>query len=138
VKLWPKPGIRVGGYERIAMRIASIAALPLVGVGLTLGLALTFTPACGSGGVTCQNATPMQQSCLDCVNSSCSSDVTAVETNCPDYLSCESACNCGDSSCGTQCLKGAADAGSACAGAGTGYLDCLTKMCASQCAGFEG
>jgi hypothetical protein len=111
------------------MRIAPHLVVLVCGLGLTLGL----TPACGSGELTCQNPTAAQQTCITCVNTSCASDVSAVETNCPDYSSCASSCNCGDTACTMKCQTGAVEAGSACGGAALGYLSCLETMCKSQC-----
>jgi hypothetical protein len=111
-------------------RILSFAALPLA----ALVFSLSSAPACGSSGVSCENPTSDQQTCLDCINSSCSAEVSQADSTCPSYVSCFSACNCGDTSCTNAC--GGGDAGDTCVGAAEGLLKCLTGMCASQCASF--
>jgi len=113
-------------------RVASLLALPL----LALALVSSLTPACDSGGgVSCQNPTTAQQVCITCINSSCANDVSALDSECPTALSCEESCNCGDTTCSSACLKSAGDAGTACLGAGVGFVDCINTMCKPQCSG---
>jgi hypothetical protein len=112
------------------MRIAPfLFALPLLG----LGLAVQFTAACGSSGLTCQNPTTEEQTCSTCVNTSCANEVSAVESACSAYVSCASACNCGDNSCATGCLKLLDDAGTECKSEGTALITCESMSCKTQC-----
>jgi len=112
------------------MRISWFLALPFA----ALGVATSLTTACDSGGITCQNPTTQDQTCLTCINSSCSNDVSAVESECGSSISCGEACNCGDQSCSSKCKSGD-DAGSACLGAGLGLAACISSMCKPQCSG---
>jgi hypothetical protein len=112
------------------MKISWFLALPLVGVAFTS----TLTPACGSGGgLTCQNPTSADQTCITCFNTSCGSDVSAVESECGSSVTCKQACNCGDKACASAC--GSVDGGSTCLGAGLGLAACISSMCKTQCAG---
>jgi hypothetical protein len=114
----------------------SLAALIVVPV-LGLTAALAVAPGCGSGSggsVSCQNPTSMQQTCITCVNSSCTQNISNVQNDCASILACDEACNCGDTTCTTQCSSGA-DAGTACIGDVLGLSDCATEMCKSQCTG---
>jgi hypothetical protein len=111
------------------MRIFSFLALPLLG----LGLSLPFTTACGSSGLSCENPTTTQQTCITCVNSSCGSQVSSASSDCPGSESCAAACNCGDNACIAKC--GSPDAGDACVGAALDLVQCEQSMCKTQCAG---
>ena len=111
------------------MAIQKWLVVPLLGCGVSLA----FTPACGgSSDVSCANPTSADTTCLNCVNSSCASQISTLESDCP-ALSCAEECNCGDTSCITMCETG--DAGAACTAPEEAVLECADTMCASQCAG---
>jgi hypothetical protein len=115
------------------MRISSLVVLAVPVLGLAF--ALSFTPACGSGGASCANPTTDDTTCLACVNSSCGTFVSTQEEECSGF-SCAAACNCGELSCQQACEP---DAGpkSNCATALDAVVKCSTTMCASQCAGAQ-
>jgi|SRR5580658_1994154 hypothetical protein len=115
------------------MRFAPISlalAIPL----LSLAVPLSFAPACGSSGLSCENPTSADQTCLDCLNSSCSSDISSAQSGCSSSaFSCVEACNCGDLTCQEACSS--ADAGTACTTPLQDIVSCGVSMCASQCKG---
>jgi hypothetical protein len=113
------------------MRMASFLVVPFLGLGLCL--ASSFTAACGSSGLSCENPSTAEQACLTCENSTCSTDVSATTSACSSYVSCLAACTCGTQSCMDDCLSQAADAGTACENAIESLGTCSNSMCKTPC-----
>jgi hypothetical protein len=66
---------------------------------------LSATPACGSTALTCGGPSASEQSCLDCINSNCSSDVSSVFSQCSGAEGCLSSCSCNDAMCAENCTN---------------------------------
>jgi sulfatase modifying factor 1 len=70
-------------------------------------LVLVLAPFAGCSSSTsapsCQNPSPNEQACNACSGSHCSSQVSALTSQCPSYVSCYEACDCGDSTCLAGC-----------------------------------
>jgi hypothetical protein len=103
---------------------------------LALGSAMGVTPGCGgSSSVSCENPTTSLKKGQDCVNASCSSEISSLGSSCPGLLSCWAGCSCASASggclgaCITQHVGIGASSGPACMTAYMAYGKCSESMC---------
>lgn len=71
-------------------------------------------------------------SCSECIDSSCTSDVSPVLQSCQNYLTCYETCDCSDMECLASCSNYVAES-PACKSADTALESCLYSMCGTQC-----
>jgi hypothetical protein len=115
--------------------------ISLVVVALVVGS--IGAPGCsgnGSGVPQCMNPPATggtSTTCANCLNSSCSSEVSQVDSACSGYVSCYDACDCSDDTCLENCQK-QATSDSACEGALQSGLSCAEAKCTSACGEIEG
>jgi hypothetical protein len=73
---------------------------------------------------------PGTPACSSCLQGSCGSQSSSVETSCSGYLTCYEGCQCSDVACLEGCLS---MIDSTCQGPYAQLTSCLTQNCASQC-----
>ena len=115
---------------RASFTAAALAvAVVIVGCSSSSGGGAPSTPTCkGGAGATGAGST----ACNSCTQSSCGSQIAAIEGACSAFLSCYEACECTDLACLGNCQT-SIDA--TCMSAYNPFVSCLTQSCASQCAG---
>ena len=95
----------------------------------------------GGGSVpSCQGATQStgagSAACNSCLESSCSSQISAVEGACSSYVTCYEGCQCSDLTCIEGCeadlMQGS------CPSADQSLTTCLSQSCGTQCNGSSG
>jgi hypothetical protein len=85
---------------------------------------------------TCKGATastgPGSAACNSCLQGSCGSQVSSVQSSCSAYVTCYSGCQCSDTACITGCLS---HIDSPCQNAYLGLVTCLSQSCSAPCNG---
>jgi len=129
----PDLGIRGRARSRFVKR-----SIMRPGFSLAVALVIASSASCSSStrAPSCQNPTSGEQACSACSGSSCSSQVADLTTQCPSYVSCYQACDCGDAACLAACatmIRGAST--DPCPSAVSSLALCVQFNCpASACA----
>jgi hypothetical protein len=119
-----------------APRVLRLLPVLAVSTALALLVLACSSKSASKGGSlpTCQGAQPSSGSnsaaCTSCVESSCSSDLSSVESACSAYLGCYSGCQCSDGQCIANCQS---QVTSNCESALTAGSSCEAQNCPSQC-----
>jgi hypothetical protein len=75
---------------------------------------------------------PGSASCSECIESSCSSNVSPLIQSCQNYVACYMTCDCSDNECLASCSNYIAESPT-CKSADIALESCLYSTCGTQC-----
>ena len=98
----------------------------------------TGTAGSGVGGATgggppCMGAAGAPNTCAQCYNAKCPTQVAAENTACADFLACEAGCGCSDTTCLANCATQHLANNPACMSANDAVKQCKDASCATEC-----
>jgi hypothetical protein len=113
--------------------LAACAAIAFVGV--VVACSSSNNSSNSTAGVpSCQGASastgPGSTACNSCLQTSCGSQIGAVQSGCGAYVACYDGCQCSDLNCISGCL-GKID--STCQNSYGPLVSCLSQSCATPC-----
>jgi hypothetical protein len=116
-----------------------LATAMLATVALVVGCSSSSSDGGNATPPTCKGATgsagPGSSACNSCTQSSCGSQISAIESECSAYVSCYEGCDCSNLTCIAGCQS---QIDSACMNAYNPFTSCLVQNCTSQCVGSTG